>query len=107
MCMIVKVGNGSTRVHMAKEDSLYISVLDRSSVMPSVREQGYLIRVALCVFRMCLTGWPRGLRRRSAAARFLGLRVRISPKGMHSLVNVVCCQVEVFASEESYRVWCV
>jgi uncharacterized protein (UPF0261 family) len=25
MCMFVKVGHGSTRVHMAKEDSLYIS----------------------------------------------------------------------------------
>jgi len=40
--------------------------------------------------------WPRGLRRRSAAACLLGLRVRILPAhGCLSVMNVVCCQVEV------------
>jgi hypothetical protein len=44
--------------------------------------------------------WPRGLRRESAAARLLGLRVRIPPGGHGhlSVVSVVCCQVEVSAS---------
>jgi hypothetical protein len=43
--------------------------------------------------------WPCGLRRLSAAARLLGLRVPISPgHGCLSLVSVVCCQVEVSAS---------
>ena len=42
--------------------------------------------------------WPRGLRRESAAARLLGLRVRIPPGACMSLVNVVCCLVEVSAS---------
>ena len=42
---------------------------------------------------------PRGLRRGSAAARFLGLRVRIPPRAWISLslVSVVCYQVEVSA----------
>jgi hypothetical protein len=42
----------------------------------------------------------RGLRRGSAVARLLGLRVRI-PLGHESLshVSVVCCQVEVSASD--------
>jgi hypothetical protein len=36
---------------------------------------------------------------RSAAARLLGLRVRIPPgHGCLSLLSVVCCQVEVSAS---------
>jgi hypothetical protein len=42
--------------------------------------------------------WPRGLRRGSAAARLLGLRIRIPPGAWLSLVNVVCCHVEVSAS---------
>jgi hypothetical protein len=55
--------------------------------------------------------WPRGLRRGSAAARLMRLRVRIPLGGWMSLVSVVCCQVEVSATtwspEESYWLWCV
>ena len=43
--------------------------------------------------------WPGRLRRGSIAACFLGLWIRIPPgHGNWSLVNVVCCQVEVSAS---------
>jgi hypothetical protein len=43
--------------------------------------------------------WPRGLRRGSAAARLLGLWVRIPPgHRCLSLVSVVCFQVEVSAT---------
>ena len=47
--------------------------------------------------------WPRGLRRRSAAARLLGLWVRIPPVAWMfvCLVSVVCCQVEVSATSWS------
>ena len=41
---------------------------------------------------------PHGLRRGSAAARLLGLRVRIQPMTWVSVVSVVCCQVEIPAS---------
>ena len=51
---------------------------------------------------------------KSTAARLLGLRVRIPPgHGCLSVVNIVCCQAEVSATElitrpeESYRLWCV
>ena len=63
-------------------------------------------------------GWflrPRGLRRGSAAARLLGLRVRIPPN--HGLMYVSCecyvlsgrglCDGAITNPEESYRVWCV
>jgi hypothetical protein len=49
---------------------------------------------------MCRSQCPRGLRRGSAAARLLGLRVRILLGAWTSLslVSVVCCQVEVSAT---------
>jgi len=46
----------------------------------------------------CWSQWLRSLRRGSAAARLLGLRVRIPPVfGFLSPVSIVCCQVEVSA----------
>jgi len=46
--------------------------------------------------------WTRGLRRGSAAARLLGLWVRISPVHWYlSLVSVVFCQVETSATGRS------
>jgi hypothetical protein len=48
----------------------------------------------------CRFRWPRGLRRGFAATPFLGLRVRIPPKSSMS-VNVMCCQLEVSATEWS------
>jgi hypothetical protein len=45
--------------------------------------------------------WPRGLRRRSSAARLLRLWVRIPPGAWMSVVSVVCFQVEVSATDWS------
>ena len=53
---------------------------------------------------------PRGLRRRSAAARLLGLSIRISPKAWMS-VSCKCCVLSgrglclglITRTEESYR----
>jgi len=45
---------------------------------------------------------PRGLTRRSAAARLQGLRIRIQPGAWISVVSVVCCQVEVSATSRSH-----
>jgi len=48
---------------------------------------------------MSRTQWLRGLRRGSAAAPFLGMRVSNSAGGMDmSLVSIVCCQVGVSSS---------
>jgi len=59
----------------------------------------------------CRSQWLLGLRRRSAAARLLRLWVRIPPWAWMSIVNIVCCQVEVdeliTLPEEFYRLWCV
>jgi len=54
------------------------------------------------IFSESRSQWPRGLRRRSAAARLLRLWVRIPPgAGCLSLVSVVCCHVEVCATSWS------
>jgi hypothetical protein len=49
----------------------------------------------------CRSQWPRGLRRGSAAARLLGLRVRIAPGAWMSVVSVLCCAVDISASGRS------
>ena len=62
----------------------------------------------------CHSQWPRGLRRRSTAARLLRSWVRIPPGAWMS----VCCECCVLSRrglfdelitrpEESYRLWCV
>ena len=58
--------------------------------------------------------WPRGLRRRSAAARLLRSWVRIPP-GAWKFVCFECCVLSgrglcdglITRPEESYRLWCV
>ena len=58
--------------------------------------------------------WPRGLRRRSAAARLLRLWVRIPPVAW-MFVRCECCVFSgrdlcdelITLPEESYRLWCV
>ena len=58
--------------------------------------------------------WPRSLRRRSAAARLLGLWVRIPP-GTWTFVCCECCVLSgrglcdelITRSEASSRLWCV
>ena len=72
-----------------------------------------------CFFKIpfihtCRSQWPRGLRRRSAAARLLRSWVRIPPAAW----IFVCCERRVLSGrglcdelitrpEESYRLWCV
>ena len=69
--------------------------------------------VFLCIFVLyCRSQWPRGLRRRSSAARLLRLWVRIPPGAWMS----VCCECCVLSGRglcdelitrpgESYRLW--
>ena len=58
--------------------------------------------------------WPRGLRRKSAAARLLGLWVRIPPVAWMFVCCDCCvlpgrglCDELITRPEESYRLWCV
>ena len=56
--------------------------------------------------------WPRGLRRRSTAARLLRSWVRIPPRAWMSVCCECCvlsgrglCDGLIIRSEESYRLW--
>ena len=68
---------------------------------------------ALCN-KSCRSQWPRGLRRRSAAARLLRSWIRIPP-GAWMFVCCECCVLSgiglcdelITRPEESYRLWCV
>ena len=61
---------------------------------------------------VCRSQWPRGLRRRSSAARLLRFWVR-NPPGSWIFVCCVCCVLSgrglcdglITRSEESYRLW--
>ena len=56
----------------------------------------FLLVVVCYIRNLGRSQWPRGLRRRSAAARLLRFWVRIPPgHGFLSVVSVVCGQVEV------------
>ena len=65
-----------------------------------------------CNTGKCRSQWPRGLRRRSTAARLLRLWVRIPP-GAWMFVCCECCVLSgrglcdglIIRSEESYRLW--
>ena len=67
-----------------------------------------------CNLSNCRSQWPRGLRRRSTAARLLRLWVLIPP-GAWIFVCCECCVLSgrglcdglIIRSEESYRLWCV
>jgi hypothetical protein len=72
------------------------------------------ICIYICIYIACRSQWPCGLMRGSAAARLLGLRVRIPP-GVWMSVSCDCCVLSgrglcdelATRPEESYRVWCV
>jgi hypothetical protein len=67
--------------------------------------------VIYCIRRR--SQWPSSLMRGSAAARLLGLRVRIPPRAWMFVVRVVClsdrglCDGLITRPEESYRLYCV
>jgi hypothetical protein len=56
----------------------------------------HVLHLVLWIY--CRSQWPRGLRRGSATARLLGMRIRIPAVAWMSVVSGVCCQEEVSAS---------
>ena len=67
------------------------------------------------IYKHCRSKWPRGLRRRSAAARLLRSWVRTNLTGALMFVCCECCMLSgrglcdelITRAEESYRLWCV
>ena len=77
-----------------------------------MKHGGNLKLISNSKFILCRSQWPRGLRRRSAAARMLRLWDRIPP-GAWIFVCCECCVLSGrglcdglnIRSEESYRMW--
>jgi len=73
-----------------------------------------ILHLLLIIIRMGRSQWPRGLRRRSAAARLLRSWVQIPP-GAWMFVCCECCVLSgrglcdelITCPEESYWLWCV
>ena len=66
----------------------------------------------ICNWLQCRSQWPRGLRRRSTAARLLRLWVRIPPRAWMFVCCECCvlsgrglCDGLIIRSEESCRLW--
>jgi len=73
----------------------------------------HVLRV-VCLISLLYNGHSRGLRRGSAAARLLGLKIRIPPAAWMSVCCECCvlsgrglCEELITRPEESYRAWCV
>jgi len=74
----------------------------------------YTLYLILAHLVKCRSQWPRGLRRRSAAARLLRSWVQVTP-GTWIFVCCECCVLSgrglcdelITRPEESYRLWCV
>jgi hypothetical protein len=107
---------------------LVIRTLHLITIVPILRVSQNSLRPPsyLCVIRKMVTlcchvvrliainsrsQWPRGLRRGSAAGRWLGLWVRIQPRSWICLLRVLSgrglCVGLITRPEKSYRVWCV
>jgi hypothetical protein len=75
-------------VYCGYNDGLY-------KLIPVVKTQAGILSYTGMLIRTDIK-WPRGLRRRSAAERLLGSRVRIPPRAwMFVCCECLCCQVEV------------
>ena len=90
--------NSTTRfVYLIASSNNHLAFPEQSSynqhsgVMSHVSEKRK-IRFRCAVWDSSRSQWPRGLRRGSAAARLLGLRVRIPP-GKWMSISCGCCQV--------------
>jgi hypothetical protein len=73
-----------------------------------------LIDFAKVIWQFCQSQWPRGPRRRSAAARQLRLWVRVPPMAWMFVCYECCvlsgkglCDELITRPEESYRLWCI
>jgi hypothetical protein len=140
MCFAVCVPTGCPALRCVQVAFFFLTILDYCDILWTVlknntlKSEIYLIirlinydvsldsilthsPVCVCVSirktnSSTLSQWPRGLRRRSAAARLLRLWVRIPPVGMDVCLLWVLsgrglCDELITHPEDSYWMWCV
>ena len=89
-------------------------LLYRLGMMSVQLKKNNLLEILKCNFYSCRSQWPRGLRRRSTAARLLRLWVRIPPGAWMFICCECCvlsgrglCDEQITRPEEYYRLLCV
>jgi len=106
--------NITSGIYMRLHEIILSKQRMRSSLITNFDVLNFLKLFYTLILDYSQSQWPRGLRRRSAAARLLRLWVRIPPGAW----MFVCCECCVFSGrglcdglitrpEESYRLWCV
>ena len=78
-----------SRIHNSKEP-VYSQGFHKFRQLSRVRAYGRYPVTDIITFQACRLQWPRGLRRASATARLLGMRVR-NPLGAWKSVSCECC----------------
>ena len=79
--------------------TVYYRGADMSLARPGRKQATATEDFDVRISHLCRSQWPRGLRRRSKVARLLRSWVRIQLGAWMSVVSVVCCQVEVSATD--------
>jgi len=100
-------GNNAKRIHTSRLYKIRLRY-------PNYNNLYYVLLLLLLLLLLCRSQWPRGLRRRSAVSRLLGLWFRMPP-GAWTSVSCECCVLSgrglcdglITRPEESYRLWCV
>ena len=106
--------NITSGIYMRLHEIILSKQRMRSSLITNFDVLNFLKLFYTLILDYSQSQWPRGLRRRSAAARLLRSWVRIPPRAW----MFVCCECCVFSGrglcdrlvtrpEESYRLWCV
>ena len=97
---------------------MYVKTFGEITSLFTLRLCGSIVLVFFLLnigdYHPCLSQWPRGLRRRTAAALLLRMWVRIPP-GAWMSVRCDCCVLSgrglcdelITHPQLSYRLWCV
>jgi len=112
-CWTTKMAKENT--YWDSSDNIFIisnSSLQESLILAPIITLMIFFVIWKCNYYVCRSQWPRGLRRKSLAARLLRLWVRIPP-GAWIFVCCECCMLSgrglcdglIIRSEESYRMW--
>jgi hypothetical protein len=102
------------RIDMTKLTVAFSNFSNAPETCSSIMTVSYCVRILQDINVPSWSQWPRNLSFGSAAARLLGLRIRI-PLGEWMSVSCVCCLLSgrglcvglTTIPEDFYRLWCV
>ena len=124
LCQLLLMNSPSMRT--SPKETVYVRLFTALNAPNTgsklIREGHFIPQTSTCLRQeqtranniQCRSQWPRGLRRRSAAARLLRVWIRIPPGAWMFVCSKCCvssgrglCDGPITRPEESYRMWCV